>query len=239
MIRPSPGGRFNADNIALNLLIQLAYNVQDFQISGGPSWMKSDRFDITAKAESSATFDQMRPMIQSLLAERFKLTIHREKKETSVYELTAAKGGIKIVAAKEGSCITFDPAKNSGPPPPPKPGETLPRICGGVRMSVGLIDGFGISTTELAADLSNMLGRTVVDKTGFTGAFDVHLEFTPDAAPANGAFAQAGPGAPPPANSSVPSIFTALQEQLGLRLESAKGPVEVLVIDHLERPSEN
>jgi len=226
-----PGGGFRAENIVVNTLIQLAYNVSGFQISGAPAWTSSDRFDVNAKAEGEATMDQMRPMLQAMLADRFRLMAHRETKEAPIYELVAAKSGLKLAPTKEGSCTTFDP--KTPPPPPPRPGDPLPRMCGGARISRSSIDAFGISMAALASDLSNLLGRTVVDKTGVTGTFDVHMEFAPDEAIAIGG--QAAPSA----DQAGPSIFTALQEQLGLKLDNAKSPVEVLVIDHVERPSEN
>ena len=118
--------RFEMMDTPLTVLIQLAYNVRDFQVLGTPSWANSDRYDINAKTEGGTNFDQMRPMLQSLLRERFRLTFHRETKEVSVYELTVAKGGLKVQAAKEGSCTTFDP---SASPPRFDPSRSV-KICG-------------------------------------------------------------------------------------------------------------
>lgn len=230
MIRQAARGRFTAENVPAELLIRLAYNVQNFQLSGQPGWIGSDRYDVTAKAEDDATLKEMRPMLQSMLADRFKLVAHRETKELAVYDLVAANGGLKITATKEGSCVAFDPAH---PPSQPQPGETPPRICGSVRIARNFLEAFGISMTALSADLAELSGRKVVDKTGFTGTFDAHLEFAPDDAVALGG------AAAPSADPAQPSLFTALQEQLGLRAESSKGPVELLVIDHVEKPSEN
>jgi uncharacterized protein (TIGR03435 family) len=171
----------------------------------------------------------MQPLLQSMLADRFKLLLHRETRDLPVWKLVAAKGGSKLVAAKEGTCDSFDP-KN---PPPPQPGGALPRTCGATSMGRNLLQAIGLSLPDLAADLSELLGRPVVDKTGLTGRFDVHLEFAPDDAIALGAQPS------PAADLSRPSIFTALQQQLGLRLELSKGPVGVVVVDHVERPSRN
>jgi uncharacterized protein (TIGR03435 family) len=232
MIGVQPGGRFNAENMATRALIRFAYNVKDFQISGGPAWMNSDRYDVTAKGDAAAGFEPMRTMVQSLLADRFKLMLHRETKELPVYDLVAAKGGLKLAAPKEGSCTTPD---RNNPPRPPQPGEPPPRYCGNIRMGRGLVEAYGINMERFLTVLSDTLGRTVIDKTGFTGTFDVHLEFAPDEAVVGGP-----PGQPASsADSNAPSIFTALQEQLGLKVDSSKGPVEVLVIDHAEKPSEN
>jgi bla regulator protein BlaR1 len=249
-------GQFRVEGIPLNLLIQLAYNVTDSQLQGAPSWANSDRYDVTAKAEGSATFEQMRPMLQSLLAERFKLTLRREIRKLPVYDLAGAKGGIKIVAAKEGSCVMLDPNRHLPPfnpnqhPLPFNPNRPPPPldICGGVRRIVSLtpdrrdrIEAVGISMPKLIEMLSHEVGRNVRDKTGFTATFDLYLEFASDKAIVGG-FGPAPPGGPgrfePTASSPSPSIFTAVQEQLGLRLESADGPVEVLAIGSVERPSE-
>jgi bla regulator protein blaR1 len=209
-----PSGRFTTDNIPLRFLIRLAYSVNDFQISGGPAWIQVDGYDVIAKAEGAATIQQMRPMIQAMLADRFKLVFHRETKELPVYELLPAKSGLKLAVATEGG--------------------------GGMRMGMGYIDGSAIHMPAFISNLSNIVGRSVIDKTGFTGVFDVHLEFSPDEAAAGSAFGQEEIGRPaPPADPKRPSIFNALQEQLGLRLQSAKGPVEMLVIDQVEKLSEN
>jgi uncharacterized protein (TIGR03435 family) len=233
LMKPSVrNGRFTMSNTPLSLLIQFAYNVKDTELQGGPSWISADRYEIVAKAEGEATLEQIRPMVQALLTDRFKLTLRRESREVSVYELSVAKGRPKIAAAKEGSCVTLDPAQ---PPPPRDPAHPI-QVCGGVRRTLvsvaperkDRLDGFSISMAKLLQLSSEDVHRPVVDKTGFTEKFDIHLEFAPSDALAN-------PVAEPPGLS----IFTALREQLGLRLESAKRPVEVLVIDHVERPSEN
>jgi uncharacterized protein (TIGR03435 family) len=235
----SQHGKFELIGGPVNVLIQLAYNVKDFQVLGAPSWANSERYDVNAKAPGDATFEQMRPMLQSLLADLFKLTLRREIRDTPVYELVAAKSGVKIDAAKAGSCVTLDP----NIPLPPANQNSLPNYCGVTRKQfVGLpdprqrIEAIGISMPKLVEMLSDEVGRTVIDKTAFKGTFDLHLEFAPEVPV--GVLGPVPPGATN-ASSAGPSIFTALQDQLGLRLESAKGPVEAIVIDRVERPSEN
>lgn len=205
----------------LIVLIQLAYNVKDVQIEGGPAWVRSDRYEVDARAEGSATFEQMRSMLQSLLADRFKLTLRREMRQLPVYDLLAAKDGLRIAAIKEGSWVTPEQAVPFGP-----------LSCGGVRKYLGpqrqVLEVAGIPVARLIELLSDEVGRVVVDKTGFTDLFSFRLEFAPVGGPQIAPF-----------DSSAPSLFAALQEQLGLKLEPARGPVEVLVINSVERPTPN
>lgn len=239
----SAHGRFKRECIPLEVLIELAYNAKGFQVAGAPSWTISDRYDVNAKAEGDANFEQMRPMLQSLLADRCQLTLHRETKELPVYELVAANGGHKIMEPKEGSCVTFGP----NTPRPPFDFNRPVHRCGGITRRIlsgpperrDRLDGFRISMRELIKIISDDVGRPVLDKTGFAAMFDLHLEFSPSTV-AGGIDGDGYSGTPAAsANLSVPSIFTALQRQLGLRLQSAKGPAEVLVIDRVERPSPN
>jgi uncharacterized protein (TIGR03435 family) len=233
-----PGGRMVAENVPTRTLITFAYDMQDYQILGGPPWIASDTFDITAKAAGEVPPEQMRLMMQSLLADRFRLAVHRETKEGPVYNLTPSKGGLKLTDSA-GNCVVMD---RTNPPPPPPPGTPLPKYCGMVNISRSEINIYGSPMAQLVQILGTILGRAVVDKTGATGSYNFHLEFTPDQATTGGPFGQPGPGAPinaPPPDSASPNIFTALQEQLGIKADSARGQVEMLVIDHLERPSEN
>jgi|SRR5208337_1627287 len=236
-------GRFTATGATTEFLIEDAYNVKHFQVSGGPSWINSERYDVDAKEEDSdfealqklppdQRGEQIRLRVQSLLADRFKLTFHRETKELPVYALVVAKNGPKLQEAK--------------------PGDTYPNgmkgldgraHAGMMRMGRGQLTGQAIPLASLVGMLSQQLGRTVVDKTGLKGNYDFTLQWTPDQSqpamlmgPEGG---KPGPDNAPRPESSGPSIFTAIQEQLGLKLESQKGPVEILVIDHVERPSEN
>jgi uncharacterized protein (TIGR03435 family) len=239
MLRTTPVG-FVASNIALKELIRQAYDVEDNQILGAPSWTGSARYDIEAKVSSSDTEalhdlspDQRRLMLQPLLADRFHLKVHTEVRELPVLTLVVAKGGPKLHEAK--------------------PGDTYPNGLKGFNgqgggpgmmlMRPGQLTGQGIPLSSLTRLLSQQLGSTVQDKTGLMGKYDFTLQWTPDrnASPMPGAPepGQQGPGAAASTDASGPSIFTAVQEQLGLKLESQKGPVEVLVIDHVETPSEN
>ena len=236
-IQMIPGGGLRVSGATLKLLLSLAYDVREFQISGGPGWINSDRYDIVAKAEREAEAshtepqkmtdaqmktarEQMQQRLQALLADRFQLTIHRETKEESVFALVVGKNGSKI-----------QPSENQNG-------------AGGRRMMMGrgVINGQGVEMQMLTSQLSNQLGRPVLDHTGLTGHYDIKLEWSPDPGQSGGPFGGAPPPgveAPPPPNSNGPSLFTAVQEQLGLRLESQKGPVEMIAIDRVEKPSEN
>ncbi len=242
MMRPFPG-RLTA-SAPVRVLMQAAYHVQPFQIEGGPEWFQSDGYAVDAKASGNPDHEQMMLMLQSLLAERFDLRIHREPREMMVYALVPARGGLKLPPPKEGSCVEetelVGPLANPGtrmqPPdqgPAPAPrcgGLDVPLEAGGARMHGGKVP-----IAEFVRVLSRVLGRTVTDQTGFSGIFDINLKFLPD--DTTSGLPSPPPGAIPSEIAS-PSIFSAIQ-QLGLRLESTKGPVEVLVIDHVERPSAN
>jgi uncharacterized protein (TIGR03435 family) len=230
-------GTFHVRDLPLHLLIQLAYNARDYQIVGEPAWANSERYDVTAKTENNASFEQMRPMLRSLLAERFNLALHRDTKELPVYELTVAKGGLKT---QDASCVNRDP---NGPPPP-----FGSKLCGGVRSAMfpagsSRLEGFGVPMSKLVEVLADRIGRIVVDKTGFSGTFNFQLDFSPEDAasiPKPAPTGAAGPERPIlGTNMQAPTIFAALQEQLGLRLQAVKGQVEVLVVDHVQRPSPN
>lgn len=231
-------GRLVMTYFSVRDLIAFAYGVRTDQIPEGAPWIVSDHYDIEATAEGNTSVNQMGgAMLQALLEDRFKLKLHRETRQLPVYELTVLKGGVKLQPTKAGSCTPFSP--NSPPASATVPGTPRLPFCGYPRSGAdGLnwtLEGEGISIEALAGSLSRLeLRRSVIDKTGLTGSYDVHLKWTLDPlAPA----ASDSPGVPPAPDG--PSIFTSLREQLGLRLESAKGPVEVLVIDHVEKPSEN
>ena len=193
-------GRLTAIGIHLAALISHAYSVQDFQISGGPQWLYSDRYDIVAKAETNATRDQLLRMLQTLLEDRFKLTMHHQIKELPVYALTVGKNGAKLVKA-------------SGAPLQPKPtGDHLTVMRTDMR-------GFAVW-------LSRQTGRTVVDVTGLTGRYDIRLDSN-----RNEFSGTSNPG--------DPSLFTAIEEQLGLRLAPRQQEVDVLMVDGAEKPGES
>jgi bla regulator protein blaR1 len=258
----APGGRFTANNVPLRFLIQNAYRVRDFQVIGGPSWIALERWDIEAKAEEGSipaptgppdpnVADPMSIRLQSLLEDRFQLKLHRETRELPIYTLTIAKDGLKMKSVEAPPRPVPGQAPPGPPPPPPPPGGGLPvnfmPTPGSVMMSPGRLLGSAMTMTQLVNSIGGLLGRSVVDKTELKGYFDVRLQFAPDSA--SGGFGPVGPvpgGGPPiagpPAGASDPtgpSIFTAVQEQLGLRLESTRGPVEVLIIDSVQKPTEN
>jgi uncharacterized protein (TIGR03435 family) len=243
-LRPLPGGRLNAMNAPARLLIQNAYNVKRYQVVGGPDWLEKDRYNIEAKAESNASPQQLMLMLQSLLIDRFMMKTHQETRELPVYVLSAARNGPKLPVPKEGDCVTSDPNAPGPLPPPPPPGSGQVQLlpCGripGISLTPteARIEGRKVLMSELARMLSMVMGRSVIDRTGFTEPFDLHLVFTPDDSLA-GVPAAGRPGIPA---ADVPgrSLYTAMQEELGLRLESSKGLVEVIVIDHIEKPTAN
>jgi uncharacterized protein (TIGR03435 family) len=211
-------------------------------VLGGPGWVDSDRYDIAAKAEGNPPRSEMYgPMLQALLEDRFQLKVHRETKEVPVYFLTTAKGGSKLRQARAGSCIASD---INHPAPVPAQGASNPRTCGSESTGPeGTFDMYGATMADLSTQLAIRLDRDVIDKTSLTGRFDIHLEVSrADLSPRFLAGRGTGEAdSPPLANEpgAGPSIFTALQQQLGLKLESGKGPAEVIVIDRVERPSSN
>ena len=248
MIGAQPGGRFNAVNVPVSLLIRSAYRLQEFQLVGGPDWITTERFDIIAKADRE--FPVPTPdgppspaqyMLRSLLQERFKLVVRREMREMAIYALVRARPDGKLgpeLKLSTADCEALGAARRGGgPPQPPKPGERP--VCG-IRMGFGELAGGGFPLSSLASSLVQTVQRTVVDKTGLSGNFDFYVRWTPERLPPR----PAGVPADQPIrmngleiDPNGPSIFTALQEQLGLKLEPARGPVEVLVIDHVERPT--
>jgi uncharacterized protein (TIGR03435 family) len=230
-VHVQPGGRFNATNITLRLLIRNAYRVQDFQISGGPNWLNSEHFDILAKAEGNPSPDEFSAMMRALLADRFKLVVHTETRELPVYALVLARndGGLGP-QLHPTDCAA---SGNTPRPGPPNPNE--PQACGTIRTFLGHLTFRGVPMAQILPGLSDATGRTVVNRTELTGSFDLDLHWTPDQIPQG----PTGAPEPSPTDASGPSIFTAVQEQLGLKLESTKGPVDVLVIDHVEQPSED
>lgn len=215
----SPGGRLAITNGSAKMLITMAYNLKPHQLEGAPNWLDTERYDITAKGGAGEREDQLKLMAQSLLEDRFKLKFHRVTKEMPVYALVAGKNGPKLQASEVSS-------------------EQRRQF----RIGRGQINLAGADMAGLADALSNLVGRTVLDRTGISGTYDIKLEWTPDETEAplfKGPPDGPAGGSAPALDSSGPSVFTAVQEQLGLKLEAQKGPVEVMVIDHIEKPSEN
>jgi uncharacterized protein (TIGR03435 family) len=233
-IRRQPGGRFSTINAPARMLITFSYQIQGFQLVGGPSWLTSDRFDIVAKMEGDPPpiipgtgADHMMLATRTLLADRFKLVMHKETREMDIYALTMARpGGSPGKALKPADPESCKPGSLANRPTPP-PG-TLPQVCG-IQQQTGRIRFGGFPLSLFTSSISGQLGRFVVDRTGLTGLWDFELTFTPE-----------GRGGPPGADTPVdtgPSLFTAVQEQLGLKFEATKGPVEVWVIDSIQKPT--
>jgi uncharacterized protein (TIGR03435 family) len=214
-MRVLPGGTVTATAVTLKFLITVAYEVENVQISGGPSWLDTERFDIRAKPTEGEKL-QFREMLQSLLEDRFKLQVQRETKATSVYTLTVAKPG------SFGPNLTPSQIANC----PTQPGTRATVPCGGFLLLDGRLTGQRVQLAQLTSPLSRMVDRPVVDHTGVTTAFDITLEWAPLRAQSN-------------PDNNLHSIFPAVQEQLGLKLESGKEPVPMLVIQHAELPSAN
>jgi uncharacterized protein (TIGR03435 family) len=204
-IRTKPG-RVDAINVTLKRCIMGAYGVGPHQISGGPNWMDSDRFAISAKADQPAGDAELMAMLQSLLAERFQLVLHRETRTLPAFVLEVAKNGPKLEKAEDGEATTNTSSSNSGI----------------------TIDAHHTDMDAFANILARKMELPVVNHTGLEGSYNLKLSWAPETTKEkDGGVAESA------------SIFTAIQEQLGLRLRSGKAPVEILVIDHAERPSEN
>ena len=210
-------------------------------LKGGPSWVHSDLYSIEAKAEGTPSDEMMRgPMMKVLLEDRFKLKTHRETKEIPVYALSVAKNGPRLPPeAQEGTCIPVD---RDHPFSPPAPGQPLPEVCGRVRVTNAGYDTYGQTMQGLCLDFSVRLGQEVIDKTGIKGMFDIHLDIPRSSLipglPADGIPDPTVSAAAPDPAEIFALIETAVQ-RLGLKLERTTGPDEFLVVDHVEKPSEN
>ncbi len=212
--------QFVARNYTLRVMLAAAFNLTPRAVSGGPSWVDSDRYDIVAKAPGEvrpSTYEQM-AMLRKLLTDRFKLTFHREKKEFAIYALTIASKDSK------GSKL-----KASTPDPSP---EGAPPLVFALSPMGARLAARDASTGEFAWVMQrSALDRPVVDQTGLSGRYDFDLEWSPDETQFDGNV--------PPRNPDEPDLFAAVQQQLGLRLDAMKGPIDALVIDQVQRPSEN
>ena len=216
-IIPGQRGGLTLTNLSAHQLIIKAYKLQEFQLVGGPSWINSERFDVTAKTVREATADQKWLMLQALLSDRFQLRVHREMRERQVFTLVLARKDRKL-----------GPNIRVSPPPPCGVGAAMP--CGGLAISrFGDLSGRSLKMSDFAGRaLSFILGQTVRDGTGLRGNYDIDLKWEPET---NGG-PSSGAGV-----ADRPSIYAAVEEQLGLKLESQKGQVTVLVIDNVERPT--
>jgi bla regulator protein blaR1 len=247
-IRRQPGGRFSTSNMPVRELVRFAYGVQDFQLDGVPAWARSERWDVTAKAEGDPPptlpgtgVDPMTLMLRSLLIDRFKLAAHRETRELPIYALVRLQPdrlgprlepstvdcekliAERMAAARAGGTLAAPPPDVNGRP-----------TCG-IRGGFGTLAGNGFPLNQLASTLAQLVGRTVIDRSGLTGTWGFDLKFAID--PNQLPFAPPPGQAPPPADPDSPSIFKAVEEQLGLKLESTKGPVDMVIVDRLERPT--
>ncbi len=217
-IRPAPGGRrYVADNASLKMLLTVAYRIRADQISGGPGWLDTARFDMNAQAERPSSVEELHVMLQNLVKDRFKLQMHSETKERSAYILSVDKTGPSESKMKPHEIAS------AGDPWIEQP-------------AFGKLSAKFTPMDYFAWHLSLILDRPVLDRTGLKGGYDFDLSWTPDLPPG---FAEGGLINGQPVDTSGPTIFAALEKQLGLKLEPQKGPVEILVIDHAEKPVEN
>jgi len=243
-IKPNKSGdgrvmlMFKPDGVSMTgtpmqMMLRAAFGVEDDRIIGAPGWVKTDRFDIEAKVapEDAPKLDKLKRdqrmlMLQPFLVDRFGLKFHHETRELPVYALVIAKGGLKMNESKPDAAA----------------GDGSPARHSTMFNDRGSIEAHGSSTENLTHVLSPLVGRTILDKTGLIGSYDYTLKWTPDdnsPLPPDGPQGGPPPGGDPLPDANGPSLFTAIQEQLGLKLEPQKGPVDVIVIDHIEQPSAN
>ena len=224
-----PGGRFVMVNASILALIGSAYPTDTSEHLGVPDWLNTERYDVTAVAPPGTTRDDIEPMLRGLLAERFKFKAHYETTERPTYDLVLARADGQLPAGLrkvDVDCEARRAASVRGEKVP-----ELPRLANGLMPCSMNMNGAdfmtirsgGMTLANLARSIQGLVGRVIVDKTGLSGVYEFALSFTSNPQP----------------NSDQPSVFTALQEQLGLKLESSRGPVRVLAIDHIERPTEN
>jgi len=211
-VRNGMGNKFDPEmarwtNTPLQNLIEAAYRLRDYQVVGGPNWLRSDKWDIDARTDGPTTRTQRNQMLQTLIVERFGLKFHREMKDIPGYVLVIAKNGTKLHEVKEGEVSS---------------------IPTGTTVQSGLIIGHQVRMMDWVGLFASVLGCPFEDNTGLTGKYEFKLEWAPDESQPNG-------GGEAPADPNRPSIFAALQEQLGLKLEVKKFPVEMFVIDHVDR----
>jgi uncharacterized protein (TIGR03435 family) len=228
-------GQFIARNQTLRVLIVAAYALEDFRVVGGPDWVASERFDVQARATSPVTRTDAMPMLQALLGDRFSLRVHMEPRERPVYAMVPGRPGTlgpRLRAADPAACV------DRGPQPPRVPPGELPS-CGMLPMTTGRLSGRSVRLELLATQIAPLLRRVVQNQTGMNGLFDVDLDWE-IGEEQRAALARLLPDRPPPPlDPDKPELIGALQEQLGLRLDSRTASVPVLVIDGAERPSEN
>jgi uncharacterized protein (TIGR03435 family) len=235
-LQRQPGGRMTATNMPLRPMIAYAYQLAGYQLVGGPGWIDSARYDVVAKMDGNpaavapgAGIDPIQIALQNLLADRFKLKVHHESREMDIYTLVMLKPGAPGPELKPTTqdCAAAAAAAQRGAP---LTGPNAP-FCGS-GIGPGTVRFGGLPASQIARSLSILAGRFVADRTGLTGSWDFNLKFAPE---------QRGqpPGGNATADSDLPGFFTAIQEQLGLKLEATKGPVDVVVIDSIEQPKDD
>jgi uncharacterized protein (TIGR03435 family) len=232
-LQRQPGGRLTVTNMTTRTLITFAYQITGYQLVGGPAWIDSDKFDILAKingnpvwsAPGSGLPDPAQRAMQQLLADRFKLKLHREMRDMDVFALTMVKPGTPGPNLKPSTndCAAIAEATRRGQPPPSRPSPDAPVPCSMLMGTAGriLFDGYGMP--QVANMLIGQVGRIVIDRTNLPGVWQFVLRFSPEQS----------------TDTSEPSIYGALQEQLGLKLGSTKAPFEVTVVDNVEHPVED
>jgi uncharacterized protein (TIGR03435 family) len=225
---PAGTGRFEATNAPLRILIVNAYGIAGFQLAGGPAWLDGLRVDIVARAATPVARDEISRMLRRLLSERFQLAVHRESREAPVYALVVARDDRRLGPRMQASTADCAAATAGGAAAPQLPSGQL--LCA-TRMSPTWINAGGMTMARLATSLTGIVGGPVTDETRLTGTYDLQLSFSPEQ--------PLPPGAPPPADPNAPSIFAALEEQLGLKLDARRGMVDFVVIDRVEPPTGN
>jgi len=225
--RVSPG-RFTVEHLSLREIIRFAFDVRPFQMAGAPGWSESTIYDINAVMPADADRDEgrVRVMLQNLLTERFQLRVHREQRELPMYALVLARKDGALgpqLMPSQTDCVRWR-AEN-----PPQPGR-IPADCSGLT-SRSRIRGSSTTMPQLARSLENLVERPVADRTGLQGGFTFDVRWMLTGEPTLGSVAVGA--------ADLGSLLTALEEQLGLKLQATRGPVDVVVIDHVERPSEN
>ncbi len=239
-LESQPGGRLTGTNVTTAMLIRFAYDLPDFLIFGSPGWLGSDRFDVTAKADGDVPLDQKRLMLRRLLAERFKLTVHTEARDLPIYAMVMARNDGRMgpqLRRTTSDCASAEPAATFGIGPSPAGG---PPSCGyfgfapGTQFSAGRggLAFRGLTMGALAKAFVPILRRSVRDSTGLAGYFDGDFDFIAEIP-----LPPPPPGVPNPFEAPFASVFAVLPDQLGLKLESTRAPVDVLVIDSVERPA--
>ena len=249
--RFAPGGQFESTGAPIGLLLRQALQKPDYQIDGLPGWADTERYTIRAKAPDDTPPAAMTTLMVNLLKDRFQLATHLETREQPIFNLVLARADGRLgpdlkatsaecqaaIAERAAAAAKAAAGRGAPPPFPPLGDPNGPPPCGLQRMGPGVMAGSGRTLADLIQPLADAVNRPVIDKTGLAGLYDFTLAFAPESAGSSTLLRLLLPAPPPPpADSTAPSLSAALQEQLGLRLESTRGPVEVVVIDRFEKP---